>query len=281
MKRSTPAICSFWCENRRKFSFNPNNTNTSANLFSSKSFNLTFLPSNQLGFLLISQTGQVDVFIESLLAGEAFQVFSFDLVESEDSIILSAFAFQRSNSKVFLLVESLNFWLLFEFSTLSQSPKLISKATKSGNKSSKFIWSEVKESLVQVEIDQNFVKLTFYNYLDFSIMSKIESSSFDSEIIETFTFSLRAPNYLFLNCKSGTVLILNLNGDLIKQISLAIGTGKDCSSSTTCPTATSSLMISPNGLVVGKLAIFDQFPLLSTCPIGEINPKSIFLHFVF
>lgn len=267
LKRNAPSICSFWCENRRKFSFNSNfsinttaNANNSSNLFSSKAFHLNFLPAGRMGFILVSSIGQMDVFIES--QEEGFQVFTFKLLQ-DIITLMTGFAFQRQNGKVFLLLESVDSWFLFEFSDLLHAPQMTSKLLKTSQLNSKFIWSEAKESLVQLEVNGTGVNMIFYNHLDLSVASTIRSADINVEIQDLY-FSSRAPYYLFVQCAAGQVSVLNWNGDLVKQLSLE---------SHSIDTA-SSLMVSPNGLVVGKLTFLDNFPLFSTSPIGEINPKS-------
>lgn len=309
LKRSSiiSPIYSIWCENRRTFSFNSNNSNSKVpnttsteNLFSSKNFHLDFIPSGRTCFLLISSDGSIEVFLE-----DSQGKFDISTIQAANNqfVVQEALAYQRPNGKIFIFLETSEFWTICELGgneLKEDSLELISKVavpTSSGSsaKISKFIWSETKESLIHLQTDdrKDHLTMSFYNTSLQQTGSK--SIVLPFEINEIY-HSSRASNYILLTSAldQGTSLILNLNGEIVKQLCMELeklefddfedindhynNNNGDISDTNTMQS--SPIIISPNGLVVAKIVYLDKFPLIIYSPIGEIHHQSKRLIFI-
>ena len=303
-------ICTIWCENRRTFSFNSNfnnsNTDTNGNTknstnstpFLSKAFHFNFIPSGRMCFLLVSSNGSIEVFLES--SEGHFDIFLLTrsqestYFEGSDTTILDALAYQRPNGTIFISLKSSNsIWSTYEIFDQLNSIKLLKQQkhhqkTELKSEIEKFIWSESKESIIHLAASSS-CKLEFscYNMELEQTCSKI--IELPSEIDGIFNSS-RAGNYIFLSLKrgkgKGKVVVLNLNGEIVKQLSIELErfsgdinedniAGDNLEDvSLDNDSYQSNILISPNGLVITKIVDFDGFPLLAYSTIGEIHPKS-------
>ena len=293
-------IFCIWCENRRLFYFNPNSTqqpqsqqlmspNPSACAFNSKSFNLNFVPTGLLSFLTISSDGSIEIFIENHEASVFTSTLISDPNRTKVTNISDAFACQRANGKIFIFLQSTELISVYELS--NENPgnpdgfnlQLISQCHLTVP--SKFIWSESKELLIQIEtISENSLKMNFFNYQNFSLVSS-KTLEIPDFLIGGIFHSSRAANYIFINSKGVAeyVMILNLNGEIVKKLKI------EFSDLPFDPIferfndyfehfVVSQVIISPNGLLAAKVEIPPinamEKPLLSHFPIGEIQPKS-------
>jgi hypothetical protein len=336
-------ISLIWLENRRTFSFNsnsnsngngananvslnntsnntsnntPNNTpnhatnivntvNSSNNTintypFITKAFHLNLIPFGRLSFLLISSDGSIEIFIENSTKFDITKLNTFD------PVLMGSFAFQRPNGTILIFLRTRTYWTISQISDNFEIE--IKQKHPSENEhflNSKFIWSELKESLIQLEGHGNQLKMMIFNCFSSSI-PVCKAIDLPYEIgNEEILHSSRASNYLFLQSNT-RILILNLNGEIVKQLSLSldpenyyfdIGSESDevnvCDDSnghfSTCISTKTfidgPLLISPNGLVVAKISEdFDDFPIIIYSPIGEITLKSktvIIMAFIF
>lgn len=320
-------IFSIWCENRRHFSFNPNGTQQQVGFFNSKSFNLNFVPSGRLSFLTISTDGSIGIFIET--ESEAGNFACERLSDPNFKNVSDAFAYQRSNGKILILLRCSALISVYELEfadnnfnlqLISQRPLVVAAATSdaaatvsgagtagsgagaaAGSVSSgttatatsgasaavvpsKFIWSESKELLVEIEkISGTSLKMDTFNYQDFSLLSsKTLEIPFE---FEGFFHSSRAANYIFIHSNRNTenALILNLNGEIVKQLGMGFlnyPTEPEFSKFNDYLESfkTSDILVSPNGLIVAKVAIVPfncmETAMIFQSPIGEIDSKS-------
>ena len=300
-------IFSIWCENRRLFYFSPNGMQqqqqqhqqqqqqqqhqqqqqlgTSSSLFNSKSFNLNFVPPGLLSFLTISSDGSVEIFIQTESDSQDPNFTCFRVADPNHTNVSDAFASQRTNGKILIYLQSSTLISVFE---LEYSPEnnfslqLISQCPLITP--SKFIWSEAKELFIQVEkSSEKGLKMNFFNYQDFSLVSS-KTLEAPFEIGDIF-HSSRAASYIFMQAgkKHEYVLMLNLNGEIVKKLTLEFvdyPNIPEFSKFNDCMECfeTSALLISPNGLIVGKIAMSalnaTEDPMVSQHPIGEINSKS-------
>ena len=125
--------------------------------------------------------------------------------------------------------------------------------------------------------------MDFFNYQNFSLVSsKTLETAF--ELGEIF-HSSRAANYIFISSKrvAEYVLILNLNGEIVKKLKIEFSDYPIEPEFTTFNDyfesfKISPVLFSPNGLIVSKVVIapfnFLEKPLILQFPIGEIQTKS-------
>lgn len=278
-------ISLIWLENRRTFSFNTNintntntntnvNVNTSTNPVITKAFHLNFIPSGRLSFLLISSDGSIEIFIENPTEFDIIKLKTF-----EPTVLMGSFAYQRPNGTVLIFLRTNSHWTISQISDnfeleLKQKQELESDNILNSN----FIWSESKESLIRLLGKANQLTITSYpTSTTYKPITVIVDLPFDIEK-EEILHSSRASNYLFLQSNS-KILILNLNGEIVKQLSLEPDNSSDIINDNTIDNnvydSYGPLLISPNGLVVAKISEeFDDFPIIQYSPIGEITLKS-------
>lgn len=279
-------ISLIWLENRRTFSFNNNSNNNNAcntNPFVTKSFHLNFVPSGRLSFLLISSDGSIEIFIQNTQNSSIdFDVLMLKAVETTETteVLMGSFAYQRPNGTILIFLKTRDHFTVSQLSQISDGLELKFKSEIKSQNYLKFFWSESKEFLIQLEILGKSLKMTQIP-LNSTITSKTIDLPFE---IDEISHSSRAANYLFLQSKM-RILILNLNGEIVKQLYLepdaVVSDVVDDdfrfqniespeSSASEC-----SLLISPNGLVIGRISFeFDDFPILIYSTIGEITTKS-------
>ena len=285
-----------WLENRRSFLFNSNasnagttatnnsannNANTNANTpFITKAFHLNFIPSGRLSFLLISSDGSIDIFIENYSTD--FDILKLKKADINENILMGSFAYQRPNGTILIFLRTRNYLTI---SQISDNFEIEIKLKREIDENIlKFIWSESKESLIQLEGNGKCLKVSSYKNFSSTFTSKTIDLPFEIEITknEEILHSSYAPNYLFLQSNS-KILILNLNGEMVKQLYLEPEDGIAGAGTTdiagTDGTAgiddIGPLLISPNGLVVARISEkFDDFPIIIYSAIGEITLKS-------
>lgn len=280
------SISLIWLENRRTFSFNSNYTGNTPNLptnntsgsgpFVTKAFHLNFIPSGRQSFLLISADNSIEVFIQN---SQNFSV-DFDIfklkVENLTGILSGSFAYQRPNGTVLIVLKSEALWSVLRLSEDFELEEIYRQAEKP---SGKFIWSESKEILIKLELENCGKSLKVSNYNFSTVTAKSIDLPFAMEKAEEIFHSSRASNYLFLQSKSKNVLLLNLSGESVKQLCLEadlMNFDTENLSDSLSDHLDSSLVISPNGLVIAKLSYSfdDNFPIIIYSPIGEISLKS-------
>lgn len=289
-------ICSLWCENRRVFSFNPtgidNNPNNNNNsVFTSKSFHLNFVPPGRACFLLVLSDGTLEIFTETPECDQfepsSIPVNIFTNNNNNNNInnldASKSFAIQRPNGRILLCldcpVKKASF--LIEFSSPTEPPSFLGQFSCSDSSRSKVFWSEPKELLILMDAsndeDNKIISFNCFHSSNFAVPVLSRSIEISHPVAAIF-HSSRAPNYIFVqssNDSGNFVSVLNLNGEFIKSLVLGIETlgFNDNNFSDTCR---NPLIISPNGLVVGKLTYFNDcnFPLLFQSSIGELSSKS-------
>lgn len=184
---------------------------------------------------------------------------------------MGSFAYQRPNGTVLIFLRTNNHWTISQISDNFELELKQKQELDSDNiLNSSFIWSESKESLIQLSGKGHQLTMTSYS----SCSAVKVDLPFDIEK-EEILHSSRASNYLFLQSNS-KILILNLNGEIVKQLSLE---PDNCSDIATIDNnvydSYGPLLISPNGLVIAKISEeFDDFPIIQYSPIGEITLKS-------
>lgn len=286
---------------------NTNLNPANSNLFTSKSVHVNFVPPGRISFLLITTDGSVHIFVENInnFIDSESEMISFDVkncqIDLDGTLETSGtFARQRSDGKIIIFVQTVFYWSVFEldnqFSSVKGSDftiKPISKLSRDdkGNDNlliDKFIWLEGKDSLVNLKIQNNFLSINTLD-LNFSIISSVVSKEKLPIIPENIKilYSSRASSYLFLESTKSQILMLNFNGDLLKTLKLDRETYQDSAfsfldsdsdSDLGLKDSLNQLIISPNGLCVGRVCEIDDFPILIYSSVGEINPKSIFYH---
>lgn len=232
------------------------NSSSPNELIVPRTYKVDFVPPGRLGVVVLMSNGILEVLIESLETGKGFE-HSVMPVPSVEHVLEASILGQRASGSVLIISWTGSALVLHEM-TSARDVLYLATLPSPPHAPSKLILQERKSELLAFFHQDSSVNLIKYSLTSMSVIG--ERSITLPFAATRIVHSPRAAGIFISSSQEVAQLaLLSDTGDLIKTIPFE---------------AASELMLSPNGLCLGRVDWVGTFPHLSHHLVAELNPKS-------